>query len=109
MSDEEDEEGNSSRLKGGESMTMSLSAWDCNCAVIAVMEGCRGASADRYASNLVSRCVARVRECGEQEREVKGEMSEEVQSWALMANRGGVGEEPKEKFSLNMVIKLPSG
>jgi len=37
----------------GERMSRSLSACDCNCAVNAVMEGCRGA--DLYASNRESR------------------------------------------------------
>ncbi|RJE17089.1 hypothetical protein PHISCL_10574, partial [Aspergillus sclerotialis] len=65
------------------------------------MEGCRGA--DLYASKRESRRAAGAcEECGDEHRDVKGEISAEVHSSTLNVRELGCGDDPKEKFSLNI-------
>jgi hypothetical protein len=67
------------------------------------MEGCRGAPVYLYESNRESRPAAGAREgCGELHRDVKGEISAEVHSSMLIVKDSGSGDEPKEKFLLNI-------
>jgi len=101
---DDESDGDAMSLGGGEGerISMSSSAWDCSCAVRAVMDACRGA--DLYASNLESRrvegpCV----ECGVEHRDVKGEISADVHSSMLSWRADTLGVDPKEKFSLNIL------
>jgi len=94
-------------LGGGEGVriSVSLSAWDCSCAVKAVMDGCRGA--DLYASKRESRRAAGAwEECGDEHRDVNGEISAEVHSSKLSEREVGCGDDPKEKFSLNILARF---
>jgi len=93
-------------LGGGEGVriSMSSSACDCSCAVKTVMEGCRGA--DLYASNLESRAAEGARdECGDEHRDVNGEISADVHSSIPSVKDVGFEDDPKEKFSLNMSLE----
>ena len=96
-------DGDPMSLGGGEGdrISRSFNACDCSCAVRAVMEECRGE--DLWVSNLESRRVEGPRvECGVEHRDVNGEISAEVQSSMLSWRDDGFGEDPKEKFSLNI-------
>lgn len=89
----------------GERISISFSACDCSCAVKAVMDGCRGA--DLYASNLESRRVEGPRDdCRVEQRDVNGDISDDVHSSILSWRELGSGDEPKEKFSLNIFAEL---
>jgi len=85
----------------GERISRSLSACDCSCTVRAVMDECRGV--DLYASNLESRRAdGSYVEWGVEQRDVNGEISVDVHSSMLSWRDAGFGEDPKEKFSLNI-------
>ncbi len=89
----------------GERISMSLNACDCSCAVRVVMEGCRGV--DLYASNLESRRAdGPCEQWGVEQRDVNGEISAEVHSSMLNWSAVGLGDDPKEKFSLNIAPSL---
>lgn len=76
------------------------------------MEGCRGAPANRYASNRESRRGEAVRQFrGEEHLELHGEISEEAHCSVLSESECSCGGDPKEKFSLNILedVPLPGG